>query len=359
MSEVYVKVTDDENSSEPIELPLEADNTLFLSSITAQFPGACGLKYRNPETQTLRGLRLVDGVMFLPTSQEYWEDLVYITAFPNKRKMSDSDPAPGVQSKRPMQKCSDLIVLGLPWLLDEEDLKEYFSQFGELTMTQIKRDENQKSRGFGFIRYATIEAQKAACQEGRVNIQGRWCEVKIPHSNSTTKNNISPKIFVGRVTEKLTKQDLSEYFSQFGSVQDVYIPTPFRSFAFVTFVDADTAQSLIGEDHIVKGVSVHIGNPEPKRKRQEYQNNQRDNYNGSSGRAGYSSYDDDDGYGNQQHYRSGIQDHGSYGRGHPGSNLNHFPGNDGPGGFNMNPAMLAAALNSWSSMMSGMANHNK
>ena len=32
--------------------------SLLLTSVTAQFPGATGLKYRNPETNTLRGVRL-------------------------------------------------------------------------------------------------------------------------------------------------------------------------------------------------------------------------------------------------------------------------------------------------------------
>lgn len=35
------------------------------------------------------------------------------------------------------QKCSDLIVLGLPWKSTEEDLRKYFSQFGELLMVQV------------------------------------------------------------------------------------------------------------------------------------------------------------------------------------------------------------------------------
>ena len=37
------------------------------------------------------------------------------------------------------QKCSDLIVLGLPWKSTEDDLRKYFSQFGELLMVQVCR----------------------------------------------------------------------------------------------------------------------------------------------------------------------------------------------------------------------------
>lgn len=69
---------------------------------------------------------------------------------------------------------------------------------------------------------------------------------------------------MGRVTESITAEDLRIYFSQFGEVTDVYIPKPFRSFAFVTFDSPDTAQNMIGEDHIIKGVSVHVSEASPR-----------------------------------------------------------------------------------------------
>lgn len=74
----------------------------------------------------------------------------------------------------------------------------------------------------------------------------------------------SSKIFVGRVTEDITVEELTQHFSQYGEVLDVFIPRPFRAFAFVTFLDSNVAQSLLGEDHIIKGVSIHIGEATPK-----------------------------------------------------------------------------------------------
>jgi len=34
-------------------------------------------------------------------------------------------------------KCSDLIVLGLPWKTTEQDLRSYFEPFGEVLMAQV------------------------------------------------------------------------------------------------------------------------------------------------------------------------------------------------------------------------------
>lgn len=75
----YLQVAEDEGE-EPIELPSEEDGTLLLSTLSAQFPGSSGLKYRNPETRTMRGVRLVDGRLHPPESG--WGNNVYCCVFP-------------------------------------------------------------------------------------------------------------------------------------------------------------------------------------------------------------------------------------------------------------------------------------
>ena len=79
MSELYIRVAEDENE-EPMEIPSEDDCTVLLSSVAAQFPGACGLRYRNPESQCMRGVRLVEGVLHAPEND--WGNLVYVVNYP-------------------------------------------------------------------------------------------------------------------------------------------------------------------------------------------------------------------------------------------------------------------------------------
>lgn len=75
----YIQVAEDEGD-EPIELPTEDDSTLLLTTVTAQFPGTCGLKYRNPESRTMRGIRLVDGRLHPP--ENGWGKAIYFCVFP-------------------------------------------------------------------------------------------------------------------------------------------------------------------------------------------------------------------------------------------------------------------------------------
>jgi len=276
MSCSYI-ATSQEEGGETIEVPTEEDGTVLLSTLSAQFPGACGLKFRNPETGAWRGVRLADERLF-PPPDTGWSTSVFVPVLPKygeyeyeKRKSeseSGSDMAGmgGMSKDKRLQrnKCSDLIVLGLPWKTTEQELREYFEPFGEVLMAQVKKDiKTGQSKGFGFIRFSSYESQMRVLAQ-RHMIDGRWCDVKIPNSKEGQVQQVPCKVFVGRCTEDMTGDDLKDYFSKFGEVTDVFIPKPFRAFAFITFLDPEIAQSLCGEDHIVKGVSVHVSNAAPK-----------------------------------------------------------------------------------------------
>ncbi|XP_016333821.1 TAR DNA-binding protein 43-like isoform X1 [Sinocyclocheilus anshuiensis] len=331
MTECYIRVAEDENE-EPMEIPSEEDGTVLLSTVSAQFPGACGLRYRSPVSQCMRGVRLAEGVLHAPESD--WGNLVYVVNYPkdNKRKMDEMDAASAVKIKRGVQKTSDLIVLGLPWKTTEQDLKDYFGTFGEVIMVQVKRDaKTGNSKGFGFVRFTDYETQIKAMSQ-RHMIDGRWCDCKLPNSKffleqaGPDEPMRSRKVFVGRCTEDMTTDELRQFFMQYGEVTDVFIPKPFRAFAFVTFADDQVAQSLCGEDLIIKGTSVHISNAEPKH------NNSRQMMD--RGRFG--------GFGGQGFGSSRS----------PNSNVNF-------GALSLNPAMMAAAQaalqSSWG-MMGMLAN---
>ena len=143
--------------------------------------------------------------------------------------------------------------------------------FTVFVFLQVKKDvKSGQSKGFGFIRFSSYESQMRVLAQ-RHMIDGRWCDVKIPNSKVSLflwvqqfkhvniqfaclyrkatvllqEGNVQQvpcKVFVGRCTDDMTAEDLREYFGKFGEVTDVFIPKPFRAFAFVTFLDPEVAQ---------------------------------------------------------------------------------------------------------------------
>ena len=59
----------------------------YMQFLSAQFPGVCGLKYRNPETQTFRGIKLLDGVLYPPGTENAWKDYLYLTVYPKGNQL--------------------------------------------------------------------------------------------------------------------------------------------------------------------------------------------------------------------------------------------------------------------------------
>lgn len=204
----FVQVSEEEGD-EPIELPAEEDGTLLLSTLQGQFPGSCGLKYRNIDTKAVRGVRSNEGRLFPPSIESGWGEDIYFCVFPkgipinrsldaqidnpycpilppveNKRKSDDNLENSTAKTKRieTRLRCTDLIVLGLAWKTTEDSLREYFEGYGEVLMAQIKKDvKSGQSKGFGFVRFGSYEAQMRVLSNRHL-IDGRWCEVKVPNS---------------------------------------------------------------------------------------------------------------------------------------------------------------------------------
>jgi len=119
----YVKVSCGEES---IEIPLEADGTLLLSTVKSQYPLAMGLKYLNEESSSFRAIRMKDGVLSAPG--ENWGDISYTVVLANPSTIAavpataslpverskrsademlgrDSKMAPGVRPKKDCYRC--------------------------------------------------------------------------------------------------------------------------------------------------------------------------------------------------------------------------------------------------------------
>uniref|UniRef100_A0A915E9C3 RRM domain-containing protein n=1 Tax=Ditylenchus dipsaci TaxID=166011 RepID=A0A915E9C3_9BILA len=312
---IYVVVQDPHEGGEPVELPTNpTDNSLALNTLEHTFPGAHGLKFKNPVTGASRALMLdPSGTSFLPPPGG-WEgkvftvilrakqasvfkeqiveeptasieklvvpkgDLVEMDEEEDGNQNSDdttkeksggsgeAKPKPakgggGKAKKKGKQLvneskaiCSDLIVLGLPYKLTEEDMKTHFEQFGGVTLCQIKSTSSGKSRGFGFVKMADYDSQIKVLSQVPHVISDRNCQVRLPLTRDSREPNAyhNPKLFINKILEKTTKDELKKFFEAHAhridskaTVLDVFIPKPFRGFAFVTLSNPMVAKELI------------------------------------------------------------------------------------------------------------------
>jgi len=253
----FVRVAEREDSTMVMELPKEEDGSLLLSTVTGQFPDAVGLKYRSA-SGAWRGIRISDKVLDPPSCG--WNDTLYVVTLQRsesgKRKAEDGaeEIRRPKSSKRESELLEDIIVLGLPFRCTSEDLKDYFSnECGELAFHEVKFDRNTgKARGFGFIRFKTVEGARKALN-GHHRMMGRMLEVKLSKKKETPM-----KLFVGRIPHGVTQEELKNYFLEFGEISDTYIPPPFRGFGFVTFVSSENARLALRLNHKIKGACLNV-----------------------------------------------------------------------------------------------------
>lgn len=67
-----------------------------------------------------------------------------------------------------------VFVGGIHIEADESDLKQVFEEFGEVLETILMRDRDTgRSRGFGFVTFATHDGALKSCEDADIHIRGR------------------------------------------------------------------------------------------------------------------------------------------------------------------------------------------
>ena len=74
------------------------------------------------------------------------------------------------------------------------------------------------------------------------------------------------KLFVGclPIKPEATREELQDYFGEYGEISDVYIPKPYRGFGFVTFQDGNSAQRVLSQTHRLRHSTLNITHADPK-----------------------------------------------------------------------------------------------
>lgn len=145
-----------------------------------------------------------------------------------------------------------LYVGNLSFDTTNEQLQDYFGEFGNVIEVYMPTTPEGGPRGFCFVTLkeedldATIEATNG------VEFMGRNLVVSIPlPPGERTARSKKTKIYVGNLSFYTSADTIAEVFSEFGEVHDVFLPEDAntgnpRGFGFVT-MDVSAAEEAIFE----------------------------------------------------------------------------------------------------------------
>jgi len=70
-----------------------------------------------------------------------------------------------------------LFVGNIAWGTTDEEVKEYFTQFGTLKDAHFPKDPNGRTKGFGFVEYEEEEADRAIKEGNGAEFNGRQLRI--------------------------------------------------------------------------------------------------------------------------------------------------------------------------------------
>lgn len=206
-----------------------------------------------------------------------------------------------------------LFVGGLTWDTTQEDLREYFSNFGNVLDCSIKHDPSTgRSRGFAFLVFDSKDIVERILSQSDHFVKGRKVDPKPAHrrlnatnnqlshmtNNNTSSqllysvgqssgmsyqnvgmgvganlnqfNNNNRKVFIGGLDPNFPDTQLREYFSKFGVIDEIDLPydkekNERRPFCFISFQTEQAAQEVLRlQRHTIGDISVDVKRAKPK-----------------------------------------------------------------------------------------------
>ncbi|KAK6002526.1 hypothetical protein QM012_001276 [Aureobasidium pullulans] len=271
------------------------------------------------------------------------EEEVKKTEEPSKKRKAEE--APEASSKKVKvtaegqfgEPSKVLFVGGLSWNVDEDWLSKEFEEFSPVSVRVITHADSGRSKGFSYVEFADVDAATEALNAKHgTDLDGRTlkCDFSTPRDNSNRsydksqvgaranafgdkqQSTPSTTLFVGNVSFNTTTDSLTGYFSEYGSINSIRLPTDRetgapKGFGYVEFGSVEEAKAALeglnGAD--VDGRNIRLDFAAP-----------RDNNGGGGGfggrgggRGGRGGFNDRGGRGGGRGGRGGFGDRGGRG----------------------------------------------
>jgi len=170
-----------------------------------------------------------------------------------------------------------MFIGGLSWETTVDEMKEYFTKYGDVKDAVIKLDPYGRSRGFGFILFADSPSVEKVLNEESHSLKNKKIEPK-KVVKAAARERVR-KIFVGGVATDLSEEDIREYFKTFGDIDEVELPfdkvkNERRAFCFVTFKESAACDAASEKNkQELGGRTVDVKKAVPQHIHQRYMQN--------------------------------------------------------------------------------------
>ncbi|XWS41907.1 hypothetical protein CRYUN_Cryun17cG0122500 [Craigia yunnanensis] len=164
-----------------------------------------------------------------------------------------------------------LVVLGIPWEVGTEGLREYMSKYGDLEDCIVMKERSTgRSRGFGYVTFASADDAKNVLSTEHF-LGERMLEVKIATPKEEMRAPVKKvtRIFVARIPLSVDESTFQSHFEEYGEITDLYMPKDqvskaHRGIGFITFASADSVENLMADTHELGGSTVVVDRATPK-----------------------------------------------------------------------------------------------
>eukprot|EP01083_Nonionella_stella_P008691 25100_1 len=143
-----------------------------------------------------------------------------------------------------------VLVSNLPADCSDDELWDYFSQFGEVLSLTVPRDpETGNCLGYAFVEFADKAAADALTKEAFAEWNGQT--ITFSHAEATALDLAQRSIHVRNVPAECTDQELRAFFQGMGEVVRLTVPRDAKGrglgYAFVEFKDRESAYEAANE----------------------------------------------------------------------------------------------------------------
>ncbi|KAI8379942.1 hypothetical protein EDC96DRAFT_434591 [Choanephora cucurbitarum] len=176
----------------------------------------------------------------------------------------------------------NIFIKNLDSTIDTKALHDTFSAFGNILSCKIARDDEGRSKGYGFVHYETEEAADKAIKHvngmllnDRKVFVGHHISRKERQSKLEEVRAHFTNVYVKNLSDDVTDEQLAELFNQYGKTTSAIISRDedgrSRGFGFVNFEDHDEAATAVDQLNETEfhGQQLYVSRAQKKTEREE------------------------------------------------------------------------------------------